>query len=535
MIIRKVAVGNSEEAFIEDTFSEGLNILLSNDNNKGKTIIIQSMLYALGNKPIFPDSFNYKDFVYYLEFEHNSEIYIIVRSGDEYVLKYSDKLGIFEGMSELKRFWNNNIFQLPMIPFQGEKRIVDMELFVQLFFVGQDGKDTSTIFNSGFYHKDDFRNMLLSYSGDFSSEITPKEIIKIKDKIKKLKARRKEQLNLSDFYKTVAVAPEYLSKIKDRDAFDKRVDEMDSITDLITEIKKKRNRLAAEKSLWNGTLKELNSLNRNIKVGELRCMDCDSNHIAYKGTSKSKYSFDISTPLMRKQIIESINEKISDFTEEIKKLDFEIQKQQEELNSLMDNEDITIENIVAYKMGYKSVADIEQTIDDIDKELEQYECTLKVGKSFSDEAKEERENFYGRFMSLMNEKKKQIDIESEKEYEDIFTKRGTVVSGSEETVFYVSKLLASVEMTDHDCPIIMDSFRAEDLSTDKEKRVLELFGELRNQCILTTTLKTEEIGKYDDMKNVNIVDYSSHRTNKILNQYDLEEFKKLLQNMYIEI
>ena len=131
--------------------------------------------------------------------------------------------------------------------------------------MGQDSKDTSTIFNSGFYHKDDFRNMLLSYSGDFSSEITPKEIIKIKDKIRKLKARRKEQLNLSDFYKTVAVAPEYLSKIKDRDAFNKRVDEMDSITDLITEIKKKRNRLAAEKSLWNGTLKELNSLNRNIK------------------------------------------------------------------------------------------------------------------------------------------------------------------------------------------------------------------------------------------------------------------------------
>ena len=132
-------------------------------------------------------------------------------------------------------------------------------------------------------------------------------------------------------------------------------------------------------------------------------------------------------------------------------------------------------------------------------------------------------------------KKKQIDIESEKEYEDIFTKRGTVVSGSEETVFYVSKLLASVEMTGHDCPIIMDSFRAEDLSTDKEKRVLELFGKLRNQCILTTTLKTEEIGKYDDMKNINIIDYSSHRTNKILNQYDLEEFKKLLQNMYIKI
>ena len=535
MIIQKVAVGNSEEAFIEDTFSEGLNILLSDDNNKGKTIIIQSMLYALGNKPIFPDSFNYKDFVYYLEFEHENQKYIIVRNGDEYVLKYSDKLGIFEGMSELKRFWNNNVFQLPMIQFRGEKRIVDMELFVQLFFVGQDGKDTSTIFNSGFYHKDDFRNMLLSYSGNFTSEITPTEIKKIKDKIRELNSRRKEQLNLSDFYKTVAVAPEYLSKIKDRDAFNKRVGEMDSITDAITEIKKKRNHLAAEKSLWNGTLKELNSLNRNIKAGELRCMDCDSTHIAYKGNSKSKYSFDISTPLMRKQIIESINEKISDFTEEIKKLDFEIQNLQDELNSLMDSEDITLENIVAYKMGYKSVEDIEKMIDDIDKELEQYEGILKEGISFSDEAKEEKEKFYGRFMSVMNEKRKLIDIESEKGYDDIFTKRGTVVSGSEETVFYVSKLLASAEMTGHDCPIIMDSFRAEDLSTDKEKRVLDLFGDLNKQCILTTTVKTEVIGTYDAMENLHIIAYSSHKTNKILNESDLDNFKRLLKDMYIEL
>ena len=135
----------------------------------------------------------------------------------------------------------------------------------------------------------------------------------------------------------------------------------------------------------------------------------------------------------------------------------------------------------------------------------------------------------------MNEKSKQIDIESEKEYDDIFTKRGTVVSGSEETVFYVSKLLAAVEMTEHNCPIIMDSFRAEDLSTDKEKRVLELFDKLDNQCILTTTLKMEEIGKYDNMDNVHIIDYSSHKTNKILNQEYLQEFKQLLQKMYIEI
>ena len=38
MIIKKIAVGNSEEAFVEDNFTSGLNIISSDDNNKGKTI-----------------------------------------------------------------------------------------------------------------------------------------------------------------------------------------------------------------------------------------------------------------------------------------------------------------------------------------------------------------------------------------------------------------------------------------------------------------------------------------------------------------
>lgn len=186
MIIKKVALGNNEEAFIEDSFSEGLNIIASDDNNKGKTIIIQSILYAIGNRPIFPSSFEYKEYYYYLEFMHNSDLYIVVRIGDSYIVKSEDGIRIFDGMSEFKRFWTNKIFPLPSIIVNGSLRIVDMELFLQLFFVGQDGKDTSTIFNSGFYHKEDFRNMLLYYSGDFSVEMNSDEILKKNQKIKEL-------------------------------------------------------------------------------------------------------------------------------------------------------------------------------------------------------------------------------------------------------------------------------------------------------------------------------------------------------------
>ena len=39
-------------------------------------MIIQSMLYTIGNKPIFPSSFNYKEYYYYLEFEENNKVYV---------------------------------------------------------------------------------------------------------------------------------------------------------------------------------------------------------------------------------------------------------------------------------------------------------------------------------------------------------------------------------------------------------------------------------------------------------------------------
>ena len=68
MIIKIVALGNNEESYIEKRISDGVNIILSDDNNKGKTILIQSMFYAMGNNPIFPASFDYKNYYYYLKY-----------------------------------------------------------------------------------------------------------------------------------------------------------------------------------------------------------------------------------------------------------------------------------------------------------------------------------------------------------------------------------------------------------------------------------------------------------------------------------
>ena len=115
MIIKRTAVGNKNEAFIEDDFHTGLNIISSDDNNKGKTIEIQSMMYALGNDPAFPTTFEYKDYYHYIEFEVDETTYKLCRFNNGFVLKHDSVLMLFDNDSELKRYWNKHIFTLPNI------------------------------------------------------------------------------------------------------------------------------------------------------------------------------------------------------------------------------------------------------------------------------------------------------------------------------------------------------------------------------------------------------------------------------------
>ncbi len=535
MRIIKMAVGNADEAYVEHDFSDGVNIIYSDENNKGKTIVIQSMMFALGNKPIFPDSFEYKNYYHYIEFEQDENIFQIIRVGDSFVIKAPDGVHILEGLSEYKRFWNSHIFQLPQILFNGSKKIVDMELFLQMFFVGQDGKDTSTIFNAGYYHKDDFKNMVASFAGSFDTEVSTEDIRKYKDDLKRLYTQRQEHISLSEFYKSSAVATEYLSKIKDREAFQARVAEMDTVNERIGEARKARSKTASRKSLWNGTLKELRSLNRNIEVGELRCMDCNSNHIAYKGTGKHTYSFDVSTPEMREQIISSIVERIAAYDEEISKWDYEIGQLQKKLQRLMEDDEVTIENIVAYKQGFHSAKEIEAAVVALDKEISEIEEKLNKGIQETAEADSQKKNYYNSVIEYLNQVRQLIDPEGTVPYQDLFTRKGTVASGSDETVFYASKIIALAHKTQHFCPIIMDSFRAEDLSSDKEKRIIGLLIALGNQCILTTTLKAEEKGKYIQYEGVNGIDYTDHQSNKLLKPEYVSELEDLLASLHLQL
>ena len=96
-------------------------------------------------------------------------------------------------------------------------------------------------------------------------------------------------------------------------------------------------------------------------------------------------------------------------------------------------------------------------------------------------------------------------------------------------------MYAFVKMLRHDYPIIVDSFRAEALSSDREKRALQMFEKVSNQIIFTTTLKNEENNKYANCEGIHNIDFSSHVTNKMLSMEYMSRFLDAATDMLITV
>lgn len=535
MIIKKTAVGNKNEAFIESNFHTGLNIISSDENNKGKTIEIQSMMYALGNDPAFPTTFEYKDYYHYIEFEVDETIYKLCRFNNGFVLKHNSVLMLFDNVSELKRYWNKHIFKLPNIVKNQISKIVDPVLFLQLFFVGQDKKDTSNVSHAGFYNKTDFYNMLYDICDLSGLELDEDEIKKIKEQLSKLKSERELLIKQHKILKSKKTPVSYLSSVSDKTTFDKKLSEMEKINSKIAELRKARNKAATRKASWETTLKELRSLNRTMESGELRCMDCNSTNIFFSSSKKNAYAFDVSSIDMRNEIIASINEKIEAYNEEINKLVSQISSAQDELQALMNDESISLESIVAYKQDVFNASDAEAKIKEIDLETESLKNQLKISAGTTQSKKEQQLAILMAILNEMNAVYEEIDPNGNLHFDDLFTKKDEVYSGSEATIFHLSRLYAFSKVLNHNYPIVVDSFRAEDLSTSKENTVLELYKELSNQVIFTTTLKLEELGKYDSRTDLHHIDYKEHAPSKMLSETYVDEFCELLRSLSINL
>lgn len=134
MIIKEVAFGNLEEAFVEKRFKNGVNIFFSDDNNKGKTILIQGLMYSIGYDSIFPSTFNFKNYYFYSKIQIELNSYEFLRKGNQFIIKDTNGILVFDSVTDFKYYIDKNILALPRIIKEKRLKVVDLSLLYEVFF-----------------------------------------------------------------------------------------------------------------------------------------------------------------------------------------------------------------------------------------------------------------------------------------------------------------------------------------------------------------------------------------------------------------
>ena len=534
MIIKAVAFGNSDEAYIENRFNDKINVIFSSKNNRGKTVLFQSMMYALGNEPIFPSSFNKDDFLFYCKINSGGMDYEILRDKNQFIVKNSDGISHYDSVSLFaKDFFCEKIYALPYYLKDNMPNLAELFLFYQLFFVPQDTRDTSIIFSSGFRTKTDFLAML-------ESILVPKDFIEdpaITDSLKRDYQNKQRQINqLYDKNKFISshsniasqvlpgVSAEEIKKIKTA---------IDDLNKRKSDIVKQLNREYNRKSQLTNLLSELDSLNRAIESGSVLCADCGSPNVVFK--KSEKIQFDLSNDVVRSEIKKSIKKEIEEKI--VRCQEYENQKHalERQLQNLIEQTPSDSTDALLYRVEIERAKETNEKIELLQKELNALSEQLTELSANNIKREEKLKIAKDELLQNIIRTFAAFDTGADSKVNDFFTKKGRNLSGSEPSVFYFSKLYNYHKYLNLPFPIIIDSFREGEIDSSKEERMITLFKELDCQVIVSATLKDQELlaNKYSLRNDINAIDYGSFQENHILNPVYVTEFKSILSTFGI--
>ncbi|MDC0003298.1 hypothetical protein OAE19_02775 [Porticoccaceae bacterium] len=526
MKIKKVAFGDFDESFVEDRFKNNVNIIFSDDNNKGKTLVFQGLMFSIGNDPIFPAGFPYQDCYFYSMLDFNGNQVEFLRKGREFVIKDSDEIRVFDSVSEFKYSLKQYFSEMPEISKKESLKLVDPCLFFELFFVGQDLRDPSSTF-SKYYNKTDFINLIYALGGVGRQLLSSDEIKKLKDNLKSKSSKRGalkkelDRLNIDPEVSKTVLQSANNEEIK------RREEALRKARSRVSELDRALSRETNRKYKLEALLLELNSLNRKIEVGSVKCGECGSDKIVY---TSGEFEYDLTNSYVKKSIFSSIKDSIKLKDEIIDELVQDIGVEKRSLELEISSAPAELRDVILFRDqlsdGNKmdvEIAGLDSEIDDIQGQL-----SSESGDNVSD--KKYQKSLIKKITSFMNKFGKDVDQSRAENYNDIFAAKGQTYSGSEQQIYYFCKVMALQKSFEHKYPIVIDAFREGEISSGKENLMLEKFSNIDNQVLISATLKEEEYSteKYISTDNVNIIDYSKHIDNKILSEETADEFRDIL-------
>jgi uncharacterized small protein (DUF1192 family) len=526
MRILETGMKLNKEAFVEKRFKSGVNILFSNDNNKGKTLVIQGMLYSMGNQPIFPTGFQYRDAVFYVKCEFGTDVWTFLRKDNLFLVHGPKGINTFESVSELKRFYTANIARLPEITKDNEPKIVDPELFFQIFYLSQDKRNPSNLIGGRYYNKVDFIEMIYAFNNQGAPpaskedlEDAKKQLVTLNTELESLKRRRK-------FAKKHPDVASMALRTSDKESMDNTRSELSKLNERISNLKKERVREENRKLSLEKLLTELLSLNKELSEGKVRCADCGSVNIIYK---VEDFTYDVSNAYVRTQVIESITNQILLKKEIIEERTREINSNQVNLQRILEITPKPIQQFLLFSEEISSLTEIDEKIVATQADISRVSAEIERLKKVDVNKITVKNTIQDDVISLMNSYYRKIDSNGIQTFRSLFTTNDQTYSGSEEQEFYFSKLVALNDVLKHEYPIIIDSFRDGEISSNKEEEMIKILLSKNKQCILTSTLKHQEYidNKYAKFPAVTAINYSAHDDSHILNPKLLNEFEEV--------
>jgi hypothetical protein len=535
MHVIKLAIGNSEEAFIEKSLTPGLNVIYSDDNNRGKTLITQGLMYSIGNPSIFPNGFNYKEYYFYSKIDISGQVYEFLRKNNSFFVKTNEEHRIFTTEAEFRYYFHKNIYSLPKIIKNNQEQMVDFGLFYELFFIGQDKRDPSNIIHRGRFNKEDFRSMVVSLlKNEDHVELIDNNDDQLKLELKNLKSDLKiAQKKLKLVRKSPLVAS-YTSRSSDLKEASETAKFFKSKNSEIANLKNKRSRLMNRTSKLEALVLELRSLNKNLSEGQIICGECKSDKIIFKNQD---LEFDVSNNDVRKTILLSINESIKEKEFAVSELTYEINTLQGEVNKEMRSTPPDLFQLAFFKDEILAEDQYDEEVIKISSKINNLNQQLSDSSSRTDINGRQKAEIISSVVKLMTQLHKIIDPYGKLRFDDIFSKRDTIYSGSDEQEYYFCRVIAIQNKLNHPFPIVIDSFRDGELSTRKEEEMLKLYFDLQKQVILTSTLKSQEYNNAEKYNQsfINSLDYSIYDMHKLLGENDLDEFKRILVSFKLNI
>jgi hypothetical protein len=529
MKVRKIAFGNEGASFIEDRFEDGVNVIFSDENNRGKTLVMQGLMYSMGYESIFPNGFQYRDQYFYSNIDFPDDSYEFLRKNSSFVVKSSGAIQVFNSVREFRYFYNAHIFKLPRINKDNRLKMIDFSLFYELFFIGQDNRSPSNLIAKGQFNKADFKSMVFAMAGLFTSDESEKKINEIKDEIIALKNKLKSTRKKIGIIRSNPNVAEIVSKSYDSEVTQKKMESIQSIYGEMSDVKRSRQREINRTAKLEALIVELNSLNRSLSEGSVKCGECGSDKIVY---SNKDLNFEISNIKVRSSILDSIRNSILEKKEIIDELTEELNITQDNLAKELETAPPNFQEVIVYQDSILSERGYDDEAVEISRNIEALERDLKVKTSLVDDNKGSQKELLDSIIEEMSRVYKTIDPNGNLIFSDLFTKKDSTFSGSDEQEYYFSRLVALNNMLQHDFPIIMDSFRDGELSTPKELRMLEVYKQLNKQVILTSTLKKEEYTsqKYTSEDGINALDYSTHADCQIMQDTHNEKFLEIINS-----